>query len=120
MKTIQRLFFTILLLCLAACQTSKVFNYAAVQKEFNAAKPDYAKIVTQLKDSTILGLDPSLQPGAWLMRGMSEWELGRYEAANSSAIHGLDYMPWRESMAWQCVRVDGSPWPDSSAGRAGD
>lgn len=93
MKTIQRLFFTTLLLCLAACQTSKVFNYAAVQKEFNAAKPDYAKIVTQLKDSTILGLDPSLQPGAWLMRGMSEWELGRYEAANSSAIHGLDSKP---------------------------
>jgi hypothetical protein len=96
MKTAPRLFCLTFCLLLAACQTqpgTEKLDLPAVQKEFNAAKPDYEKIAAQLKDSAIVRLDPSLQPGAWLMRGMSEWELKRYAAANSSAIHGLDSNP---------------------------
>ena len=93
----------VMLAVVAACGT---IQYRDVQGEFvnavaadnawavspfggNAAEGLYNSILVQLTDDYIAKLDARLQPNAWLLRAVSEWRLGEFSNARSSAAKGL-------------------------------
>lgn len=86
-----------MILATVSCRT---IQYREVQSDFERAVAAetaraespfvdwYQGVATTLTDDFIAKLDPKLRPNAWMLRGLSEWRLGDYAAADASAAQG--------------------------------
>lgn len=54
-----------------------------------AARTHYDAVVSSLPNSRINALESRLQPTGWMMRGVSEWRIGRWSEAPATARDGL-------------------------------
>lgn len=94
----------VLLFLVPGCST---LDYRSVQTAFKDAAADargagqenpltqgtYQSVANQLTNGYIGKLDPKLQPNAWMLRSICEWELGKTTESRSSAEHGLAAKP---------------------------
>jgi hypothetical protein len=109
-RIIQFVTGTALVMMLAVVTACGTIQYRDVQGEFvdavaadnawavsplggNASEGLYSSILVQLTDDYIAKLDDRLEPNAWLLRAVSEWRLGEFSNARSSAKKGRDKLP---------------------------
>lgn len=81
---------------LTAC---RVLDFRQVQRDFqaavladnqqNALAVGHDLVVASLPAERIVGLNPKLQPNAWMIRAVSSWRTGDYTNATTSAERGL-------------------------------
>lgn len=82
---------------LTAC---RVLDFRQVQRDFqaavladnqqNALAVGHDLVVASLPAERIAGLNPKLQPNAWMIRAVSSWRTGDYTNATASADRGLE------------------------------
>lgn len=101
MRTIRTLLKTgVALALILATVSCRTIQYREVQSDFERAVAAetaraespfvdwYQGVATTLTDDFIARLDAKLRPNAWMLRGLSEWRLGDYAAADASAAQG--------------------------------